>query len=65
MMPVSDTQKSQKTLKEKIIGYKRHIFYQSECDYPDCGKLLHVESGGQSIEWFHDIDRFGGASPVF
>lgn len=20
------------------------------------GKLLQVESGGQSIEWFHDID---------
>lgn len=35
------------------MGYKRHIFYQPEYDYPDCGKLLHVESGGQSIEWFH------------
>lgn len=33
------------------MGYKRHIFYQPECDYPD--KLLHVESGGQSVEWFH------------
>lgn len=31
------------------MGYKRHIFYQPECDYPDFGKLLQVESGGQSI----------------
>lgn len=26
------------------MGYKRHIFYQPECDYPDCGKLLHVSN---------------------
>ncbi len=28
------------------MGYKRHIFYQPECDYPDFDVLLSAEAGG-------------------
>lgn len=43
------------------MGYMRHIFYQPECDYPGCGKLLHVESAGQSIGWFYDVESMNEA----
>lgn len=28
------------------MGYKRHIFYQPECDYPDFDVLPSAEAGG-------------------